>query len=77
MNITTMGLPTEPKAGPELMAGKLSQSKRCPIKPAHSKFIDPGLLARRHWQESLEAMAAVAEGKVVAADLAAKRRIRK
>jgi predicted transcriptional regulator len=67
MSVTTVRLQPEIEENLNLMAGKLQRSKSWLINQALSEYIERQSLEQSRWQETLNAMESVAQGKVVSA----------
>lgn len=68
MSVTTVRLQPEVEESLEAMAGKLQRSKSWLINQALREFIQRQQQEQDRWQETLQAMASVAQGKVVSRD---------
>ncbi|MGH8398305.1 MAG: CopG family ribbon-helix-helix protein [Gammaproteobacteria bacterium] len=68
MSVTTVRLQPELEKSLEAMADKLHRSKSWLINQAIRDFLKHQELAQVRWQETLSAMEAVAQGKVVSGE---------
>lgn len=68
MSVTTVRLQPEVEESLEAMAGKLQRSKSWLINQALREFIQRQQQEQVRWQETLQAMASVAQGQVVSSD---------
>ncbi len=68
MSITTVRLQPEVEQGLQAMAGTLHRSKSWLINQALKEFIDRQAQEKQHWQETLQAMESVAQGRVVSGE---------
>jgi predicted transcriptional regulator len=68
MSVTTVRLQPEIESGLEAMVGKLHRSKSWLINQALKEYLARQEQDQARWQETLKAMDAVAQGKVVSAD---------
>ena len=64
MSITTVRLHTDIEQGLQAMAGALHRSKSWVINQAVKEFIERQELEKQRWQETLQAMESVAQGRV-------------
>lgn len=65
MSVTTVRLQSEVETGLEGLSDKLQRSKNWLINQAIREFVEREALDQSRWQETLVAMASVAQGKVV------------
>ncbi len=65
MSVTTVRLQPEIEESLKAIAGKLQRSKSWLINEALKEFIERQTLEQSRWQETLNAMESVAQGKVV------------
>ena len=68
MSVTTVRLAPETEKDLEALAVKLERSKGWVINQALNEYVARHRLDQQRWQETLEAMESVAQGKVVASD---------
>lgn len=68
MSITTVRLQPEIEQGLQAMAGVLHRSKSWVINQAVKEFIGRQELEKQRWQETLQAMESVAQGKVASGE---------
>lgn len=68
MSITTVRLPPEAEKDLELLAGKLERSKGWIINQALTEYLAKHRREQQRWQETLDAMESVAQGRVVSSD---------
>lgn len=68
MNVTTVRLQAEVEVGLKDLADKLQRSKSWVINQALKEFVERQKLDQGRWQETLQAMESVAQGKLVAGD---------
>ena len=68
MSVTTVRLQPEVEQSLEAMAGTLQRSKSWLINQALREFIQRQQDEQVRWQETLQAMASVAQGKVVSGE---------
>ncbi|MFZ5561944.1 MAG: CopG family ribbon-helix-helix protein [Pseudomonadota bacterium] len=68
MSVTTVRLQPEVEEGLNAMAGKLQRSKSWLINQALSEFLARQAQEQSRWQETLQAMESVAQGKVVSGE---------
>lgn len=68
MSVTTVRLQPEIEASLEAMAGKLQRTKSWLINQALAEFIQRQEQEQVRWQETLQAMESVAQGKVVSGE---------
>ncbi|SHF24248.1 Predicted transcriptional regulator [Modicisalibacter ilicicola DSM 19980] len=68
MGVTTVRLQQEVEEGLEALAYKLDRSKGWVINQAIAEYLERQELEQSRWQETLAAMEAVAQGKIVPAD---------
>ena len=68
MAITTVRLPPETERDLEELAGRLDRSKGWVINQALTEYVARQRLEQSRWQETLEALDAAAEGRVVDAE---------
>ena len=68
MSVTTVRLQPEIEKNLESMASKLHRSKGWLINQALTEYLQRHELEQTRWQETLEAMESVAQGKVASAD---------
>jgi len=68
MGVTTVRLPPETEEELDALAQKLERSKGWLINQALKEYLDRQRLEQVRWHETLEAMEAVAQGRVIAAD---------
>ena len=65
MGVTTVRLQADVEQQLEAIADKLKRSKGWVINQALSEYIDKQQLEQQRWQQTLDAMESVAQGKVV------------
>lgn len=70
MSVTTVRLHPDLDEQLGAMAGKLQRSKGWLINQALTEYLARQALEQRRWQDTLEAMESVAQGKVVSAEAA-------
>jgi predicted transcriptional regulator len=68
MTVTTVRLQPEVEEGLEEIAGKLNRTKSWVINQALREFLEKQDLDQERWNETLEAMEAVAQGRVVSGE---------
>lgn len=68
MSVTTVRLQPEVEAGLESVADQLQRTKSWVINQAIREYLERQQLEQTRWQETLEAMDSVAQGKVVSGD---------
>ncbi len=68
MRVTTVRLQPDVEEGLEAMAGKLHRTRSWLINQAVREFIQRQEQDQARWQETLEAMESVAQGKVVSGE---------
>ncbi len=68
MSVTTVRLQPEIEQNLRVMAGAMHRSKSWLINQAVKEYIERQALERQRWQETLQAMESVAQGKVVAGE---------
>lgn len=68
MGMTTVRLQPEVEQGLQAIAGTLNRSKSWLINQAVKEYLDRQRLEKQRWQETLQAMASVAQGQVVSGD---------
>lgn len=68
MSVTTVRLQPEIEKNLENMASKLHRSKGWLINQALTEYLQRQELEQTRWQETLDAMESVAQGKVASAD---------
>lgn len=68
MSVTTVRLQPEVEAGLESVAEQLQRTKSWVINQAIREYLERQQLEQTRWQETLEAMDSVAQGKVVSGD---------
>jgi len=68
MSVTTVRLQPEIEGNLNLMVSKLQRSKSWLINQALREYMERQELEQRRWQETLDAMESVAQGKVVSGD---------
>ena len=68
MGMTTVRLPPETERELDELAGRLDRSKGWVINQALAEYAARQRLEQARWRETLEALEAVAEGRVVDAD---------
>jgi predicted transcriptional regulator len=68
MSVTTVRLPPEIEQGLETTASKLQRSKSWVISEALREYIARNREGEARWQQTLEAMADVAQGRVVSGE---------
>lgn len=68
MSVTTVRLQPEVEENLNAMASKLQRSKSWIINQALSEFIERQVLEQSRWQETLNSMESVAQGKVVSGE---------
>lgn len=68
MGVTTVRLRPEVEKNLEAIASKLHRSKGWIINQAITEYLERQQLEQTRWQETLEAMESVAQGKVASAD---------
>lgn len=68
MSVTTVRLQPELEENLGAMAIKLNRSKSWLINQALREFIERQVLEQNRWQETLQAMESVAQGRVVSGD---------
>ena len=68
MSVTTVRLQPDVEEGLEAMAGKLHRTRNWLINQAVREFIQRQEQDQARWQETLEAMESVAQGKVVSGE---------
>ena len=68
MSVTTVRLQPEVEEGLEAMAGKLHRTKSWLINQALREFLERQEQEQVRWQETLQAMESVAQGKVTSGE---------
>jgi predicted transcriptional regulator len=68
MTVTTVRLQPEVEEGLEEIAGKLNRTKSWVINQALREFLEKQDLEQERWNETLEAMESVAQGRVVSGE---------
>jgi len=68
MSVTTVRLQPEVEVGLEAMAGKLHRSKSWVINQALREFVERQEQEQTRWQETLNAMESVAQGRAVSGE---------
>ena len=68
MSVTTVRLQPEVEAGLESVADQLQRTKSWVINQAIREYLERQQLEQTRWQETLEAMDSVAQGKVVSGE---------
>ncbi len=68
MSVTTVRLQPEVEEGLEAIADKLHRTKSWLINQALREFIERQHLEQSRWQETVQAMESVAQGKVVSGE---------
>lgn len=68
MSITTVRLQPDVEQSLQAMAGSLHRSKSWLINQALKEFIERQELEKQRWQETLQAMESVAQGRVVSGE---------
>jgi predicted transcriptional regulator len=68
MSITTVRLQPDIEQGLQATAGALHRSKSWVINQAVKEFIERQELEKQRWQETLQAMESVAQGRVVSGE---------
>ena len=68
MSITTVRLQPDVEQSLQAMAGTLHRSKSWLINQALKEFIERQELEKQRWQETLQAMESVAQGRVVSGE---------
>jgi predicted transcriptional regulator len=68
MSITTVRLQPDVEQGLQVMAGTLHRSKSWLINQALKEFIERQEQEKLRWQETLQAMESVAQGRVVSGE---------
>ncbi|PKM16582.1 MAG: transcriptional regulator [Gammaproteobacteria bacterium HGW-Gammaproteobacteria-2] len=68
MSVTTVRLQPELEEHLDALASRLQRSKSWLINQALSEYIERQTLEQSRWQETLKAMEAVAQGKVVSGE---------
>ncbi len=68
MSITTVRLQPDIEQGLQAMAGTLHRSKSWVINQAVKEFIERQELEKQRWQDTLQAMESVAQGRVVSGE---------
>lgn len=68
MSITTVRLQPDVEQGLQAMASVLHRSKSWVINQALKEFIERQELEKQRWQETLQAMESVAQGRVVSGE---------
>jgi predicted transcriptional regulator len=68
MTVTTVRLQPEVEAGLEAVADQLHRTKSWVINQAIREYLERRQLEQTRWQETLEAMDSVAQGKVVSGE---------
>ena len=68
MSITTVRLQPDIEQGLQAMAGAMRRSKSWVINQAVKEFIERQELEKQRWQETLQAMESVAQGRVVSGE---------
>lgn len=68
MSVTTVRLQPEVEEGLEAIADKLHRTKNWLINQALREFIERQQLEQSRWQETVQAMESVAQGKVVSGE---------
>ena len=68
MSITTVRLQPDIEQGLQSVAGTLHRSKSWVINQAVKEFLERQELEKQRWQETLQAMESVAQGRVVSGE---------
>ena len=68
MTVTTVRLQPEVEAGLQEIADKLNRTKSWVINQALREFLERQDLEQKRWNETLEAMESVAQGRVVSGE---------
>ena len=68
MSVTSVRIQSELSDRLEKVAGKLHRSKSSIINQAMEEFLDSQEMEEARWQETLDALASVREGRLVSAD---------
>jgi predicted transcriptional regulator len=68
MTVTTVRLQPEVEEGLEEIAGKLNRTKSWVINQALREFLEKQDLEQERWNQTLEAMESVAQGRVVSGE---------
>jgi predicted transcriptional regulator len=68
MSVTTVRLQAEVEDNLKVMVSKLQRSKSWLINQALREYMERQELEQRRWQETLDAMESVAQGKVVSGE---------
>ncbi|OFZ69638.1 MAG: transcriptional regulator [Betaproteobacteria bacterium RBG_16_58_11] len=68
MSITSVRIQAELENGLDALASKLQRSKSWVINQAIREFIEKQELEQQRWQETLEALTSVKQGKVVSGE---------